>query len=199
MKSLRQLLFDLLVSLLSILDFFLNRCLKVREVGVDAVTDHLDALVSCLALFLEVSAEQVFLLPEGIVDSLHAFLSRRCDMLEPFLEHLLSLCDLLLPQIQLSCLCLSLSIQEFHNLLQLAVSLVESRLCLAEDLLEDVFKLVDLGLIFNGFARLRRRDRFLYLIDLRLESVAPVTDVDCRSKACLCARAMVATHAHRVK
>ena len=148
----RQLLFDLLVSLLSILDFFLNRCLKVREVGVDAVSDHLDALVSCLALFLEVCAEQVFLLPEGIVDSLHAFLSRRCDMLEPFLEHLLSLRDLLLPQIQLSCLCLSLSIQEFHDLLQLAVGLVESRLRLAEDFLEDVFKLVDLGLILNGFA-----------------------------------------------
>ena len=150
-EPLSELLFNLLVSLLSILDFFLDRSLKVWEVGVDAVPDDLDAFISRLALFVEVGTEQVFFLPERIVDSLHTFLSRRCDVLEPFLKHVLSLGDLLLPQIELSCLRLSLSIEELDDLLQLTVSLVESCLRLAKNFLEDVFQLVDLGLIFNGF------------------------------------------------
>ena len=73
-------------------------------------------------------------------------------MLEPLLKHLLSLRNLLLPQIQLSSLRPPLCVEELNYLLQLTVGLVESRLCLAKDFFENVFKLVDFGLIFNGLA-----------------------------------------------
>ena len=57
---------QLRISFLSLADFLLDGLLQLREVGRDAVRDHLNALVSRLSLLVQVTPQLVFLGEEGV-------------------------------------------------------------------------------------------------------------------------------------
>ena len=86
---------------------------------MDALADDLQALVTSLALFLNVYLELVFALPDHIVSALNNLIACFTDVCESLLEKLLSLSDLLLTLVQLISLVPSLSIEEIDDITEL--------------------------------------------------------------------------------
>ena len=114
-----------MVSVLSLLHLCFDSLLKVWEVLLDALRDHLQALFPGLALFLDVALEELLLLPDGVSCALNDVLAGFRDVGETLLQKLLALRDFGPPMAQLLRLVASLSVQEVDNLRQLPIDVLK--------------------------------------------------------------------------